>query len=803
MTRPVPVLAFLLGSLAWPCGAQVPARTLFSSDFELDTLEDPAQSAITDPVYLRAWRQQFLDSRHPRFMVAAVAAGAPEGARHLSLPLRGARALLVTEEEFPLLPGQRLELRALARWDPLGTGRWGMRVQVTGGESYSLFEGSGESPAWAEIAGSFAIPAGAERGRVEIWLESEPGSRAGALGIDAIEIRAVPQLTWNFRGALRRIGVEDEHPLALRSVGYPADSYQLEFQVIDLVGAVRFGESKTLLVNEEFPIDYSPHLPWAFHDLPRGLYEIALHVRAASGWDWKEVRRIALAGTPEFERRAGGVAWGFEIDAYETEPEWLAPLAPDRILVEIPAAMATGAAGAPRWLVTNPSREPALLIDPERGWGKEEIERLEPLLPELYTWYLRAGPRAAPVRTAFASHKERAPYLRVAAVHPRGQEHDAAPHDIVTAPEAGARALLDFGPRSGPWSARVELGSTPIGDRSRELARALYLLVARAPAAIYLVHPETTLLDRLADGDLAASETLLVWEYVTGFLSGAEYVAAEPWDPDGHCLSFRRDGEEYLVVLCDGAPHTLLLPGGAGASGRDPFGTHVHLDADAEGRESIPVSRSPLLVRGLDFARLRTVESLRARGDDIRGRVEEQPVVLELTNHYPGAVRVALELRAPRDWEVDLGLEPRRVDAGKSAAWPLRVKVPPWFGIEGESRLEGIVRIETPAGATVASPVAIDVPMESPLVEIRALGVGTSDADILVRNRTGAPLPMHVYLLARPQGIERTWIDQELPPGAERTFHIRYPTPPDELWVGVTLPRHHSYVNKLVQVEAK
>ncbi|MCI0652758.1 MAG: hypothetical protein L0Z55_12840, partial [Planctomycetes bacterium] len=102
-------------------------RPIFAADFELGVLENLELERITEPRYLAAWQQLYPDARHPRFMIAALARGGAEasGARYLSVPLLGARALFVTRGAIPLVPEQLLRWSVRARWGASAKGRWG------------------------------------------------------------------------------------------------------------------------------------------------------------------------------------------------------------------------------------------------------------------------------------------------------------------------------------------------------------------------------------------------------------------------------------------------------------------------------------------------------------------------------------------------------------------------------------------------------------------------------------------------------------------------------------------------------
>ena len=125
--------------------------------------------------------------------------------------------------------------------------------------------------------------------------------------------------------------------------------------------------------------------------------------------------------------------------------------------------------------------------------------------------------------------------------------------------------------------------------------------------------------------------------------------------------------------------------------------------------------------------------------------------------------------------------------------WNFGVKVPAWFALDGPMKITGTLTVKPKSGKRLTFPVALDLPLQSSLVEIRGVEIEAGTADVAVRNSSDTALVLNVYLLARPGNSEITRLDQILAPGAERTYRIAYEPPtgvekPTKLWVGITIP---------------
>ena len=143
---------------------------------------------------------------------------------------------------------------------------------------------------------------------------------------------------------------------------------------------------------------------------------------------------------------------------------------------------------------------------------------------------------------------------------------------------------------------------------------------------------------------------------------------------------------------------------------------------------------------------------------------------------------------------------------GAVGEWGLSLRVPPYFGIDGPMELAGTALIEPEGGEPVRSRVKVQVPMQSPLVAIEPVGIGTRDADIRVKNRSDRSLTIDVYLLAQPGYREKTWVQEVLAVGEERTYRIDYAQAnpaPSEVLVSVSLTTLHAYVNKKYDIPAR
>ena len=98
----------------------------------------------------------------------------------------------------------------------------------------------------------------------------------------------------------------------------------------------------------------------------------------------------------------------------------------------------------------------------------------------------------------------------------------------------------------------------------------------------------------------------------------------------------------------------------------------------------------------------------------------------------------------------------------------------------------------------------LDVPVDSPLVEIRSLGVGSKDAEIRVRNKSDKVVQIRVNLLVTPDGPERTHYRERLAAGEERSYSIAFPAAKGKrkLWVGVAIDNPESYINRTYAIPA-
>ena len=93
-------------------------------------------------------------------------------------------------------------------------------------------------------------------------------------------------------------------------------------------------------------------------------------------------------------------------------------------------------------------------------------------------------------------------------------------------------------------------------------------------------------------------------------------------------------------------------------------------------------------------------------------------------------------------WEVSSNIDQRRIDAGRDAEWLLSVRIPVWFGIDGSTRLTGTLTITPQGGDEVELPLSLPVPIDSPLVDVRAIGIDGTSADIEITNQSAhAPGP--------------------------------------------------------------
>lgn len=829
----------------------IEGRVLYRTRFDLGELDRPevdeisgflgslglrAVTSLEPPEHL-AELMADLGVQLPEFMEPVLApGGAPDGDRYLRQRLRGGDALLITRDPVSLVPGAALHLSALARWDALGEGSWEALVRLADGKVVSLFLGTGAQPEWRPISGRNVVPPQAQSGWLELWLYGRrAGVRDGELGLDDLVLEQRPRLGLAWQRALRRVDPRDEQPLTLRSHGLAgaADPYRLQLAVKGADGRRVWDQSTELLITDAYPMDYTPRVAWSALQLARGLYTLEVTLERADGARLHEVHSFALGGPPPFPRVPGAVKWGVELPHAGYEPRWLLGLAPDAVLVPVEAPPA-GAAGPllADWLRRAPRFEVAGLLHEVRPWQEERSGDLELLTEHVRRWYWDGEP--AQGQALLERLLARAPYIEIGYRLPRGVRTAPPPGEALvlasarapdmpvtrerpTTPQtpgaqgtpaqdlpdpATATAVRDLlAGIARPFSTRIEV---PGGDdRSSALARSLYLHAAAAPRAVFVWADEALFEQSLIDGGALPTRAYLAWEFVVGYLSGATFVGEESFDPQATCLVYRRDGEEALVVFTEEAGHELILHAGDLAQSYDSLGTRRPL-AGRDGKIVLPVTHDPLLVTGLDLARVRTVGSLVIEAAGVTRSGESQGVEIRLTNHYPGTTRVTLDLALPAGWVREHEVDALRLEAGSEGVWRLAVRVPPALGVEGATRLTGTLRLEPDGRPPVTLPIQREVPLESELVEIRAVGIGPTDADIVIRNRTGETIEARIYLAVEPSGTDRIIPRQTLLPGMEQSFHLSYPEvrggPPRQLLVSVVMPARRAYANKVFPV---
>ena len=246
----------------------------------------------------------------------------------------------------------------------------------------------------------------------------------------------------------------------------------------------------------------------------------------------------------------------------------------------------------------------------------------------------------------------------------------------------------------------------------------------------------------------------------------------------------------------------MTLPGGRGKS-YDIYGGTTVLETDAEGMTTILVDKNPRLIEGFDMERIRTYRSLKAKIRE--GKGTEQQIAVAIENFFQEPVRAKLEVKLPRRWEFLTPSTPKFLEAGERAEMVLGVRVPRALGIDGAAKLSGELQLTTNSGRRTRIPVALDVPIDSPLVEIRPVSLGTTEAEVKVTNISDQALEIRVNLLLTPNGPERTRYGQKLAPGEERSYQISYSEAKKKrsMWVGVAVERPESYVNRTYDIPAQ
>ncbi|MEM7165917.1 MAG: hypothetical protein AAF581_10655 [Planctomycetota bacterium] len=828
--------AFVVACLCWTSawGQQqntFPGVRIFETNFDLRELNRPEIEDVKDllrflglvPVYSNNAPERLREilastgTNLPEFMEAVLGAGgSSDGDRYLRLRYQGGNALLTSRDALPVIPGARVRITAQARWDELGGGHWEALLRFADGSVASLYVGRDAASEWKQIGGENIVPAGNDKAWLEIWLHGYRGAKQqGELGLDEIVVETLPRVGVVWNGASRRIDVTDESPFDLKSFALPSaeEPYEMHLEILDRTGRRLHAEDRNFLITKEYPLDYSPRFSWDDLSISRGIYQLQMSLRSPQGYQLTESRAFALAGTPIFRYAPGPVQWGVELRDASKRPLWFDAVAPQRVLIHLspdnqPQDL------LPAWLPKETkSVVNAVLAQPSR-WNVKKAKTLAPLVEDVLAWYWRGDPQAG--KAFFDALRGLAPYLVVGQELAPGAAPTATPQtaprgnaEVLVTPAATmitAGELLPFLAGAGDTHvSRIQLPApstapdAPVWDPHQDLARRLYTHAAAQPRAVFVQALEGLFLEHTVDGGILPTRSLLTWEFVVSFLSGASFVRVEEWDPNGICLAFRRDGAEYVAFFTDGADHTLTLHGGGNVRAFDSVGAPVTI-ASAGATVTIPVTRDPLLVAGLDLARIRTRRSLVAVSEGLIRNTDKQAVKISLTNHFPDVVRASFDAKLPKGWELDAPPEPRRLDPSSAHQWTLGVHVPPDAGVSVGAFLEGQLELELVDGERIQLPIRTPIPIKSSLVEIRSIGLGNEDADIVVRNLTDEPLRANVYLAVAPDGSDLVRRGEVLPPGVERTYQIRYPMTEGtkrQLLVSVSIPSRRAFANRV------
>lgn len=803
----------------------IAGRTIYQANFDLGELnrreiEDERRFlerwiyrvfSTTLPAYLEPVLET-LGSPLPEFMSPVLRNGGdPAGDRYLAFDFEGGNALVTTranpnETSLKWDAGARIHARFQARWDDLGAARWELLLRQENGNVFPLFLGEGASSDWQTFEVRKILPLDQVSGDLEIWLYGyQEGKRPGELGIDAIEVQIQPRIGVEWSTALGRVAPTDEHPFTVKSFALPSSSepYQLRYEILAEDGAVLVEDQQPLLVQENTEMDFSPRIVWRELELARGVYTIRITVVSPDGGMLTESRGFALAGPPAFAKGVGATEWGITVMRDRFAPDWIPVVEPDAVLIPVlppPDGLAPWLEGESKLSIHLAMNEVE-----DRPWRPNDAETIASWLRRYRNWYWTNDRDGAEIMDRL---RQQAPYLRTGVrVAPGTQVPPSLMTAVVDVPFPGDRwqAVIDaLAPMTRNWVARVAVPQSAQVDD--DLARALYVAAAYAPRALFLERADSTLLRSSPEGERIPRRTLLVWDFVTAFLSSATFVGFEAWQDGVYCLTFRRDGEDFLVAFTDQKPAALRLHGGSGAQGFDSVGSPVPISVGTDGRTTVPVGPAPILVQNLDYSRIRTVRSLRVTSEGVGKNTTQQVVKVSLKNHYPKVLRATLDYELPAGWVAQKALEPLHLDSGTTRDWELTLRVPSFLGASGETALGGSLTLTPESGAPVAVPIEQAIPVESPLLSIRTLGLGDTDSEVAIRNRTDRTLVANIYLAAQPGAAERTFLRQTFPPGVELKFRIEYPgatvrnRTPDvdpELLVSVAVPAEKAFVNRV------
>ncbi|MEM7261048.1 MAG: hypothetical protein AAF488_03595 [Planctomycetota bacterium] len=759
--------AFVTSTDASPVpGGVVPTRVLLHEDFELGDLEDPALPSIERiEEYLQsAWEPVF--EGYPKFMTPSLEriAGSivgPQGRRFLRYPVRSGDAA-IRGPSFSLKPWMQLRVAADLRWKGLGNGSIHVGIVYSDGTRVPFVTGSGADRTWSRLSGENVVPGGVEFGRVEVWIDGDHTRNQGEHGIDNIRVEILPRLSLRSAEKVRRINPGDDRPFLVETVGFPPGEYDLELVLRNRAGVelLRLEQHKFVRLGRQ--IDFRPRVLWPSEPLPRGLYTAELIVRGESGWSLEDRGEFVLAGRALFEPSAGLVRWGIATDPTAAEPAWFSVLGPARnhmpFLIEIDPR--DDLSEVPDWIGALGSHRRAMAIQSENGWDEATIGALLPLRTQFPRWYWMGAKESAD--PFFEQLAKEAPFLRTGRrVSPREVAALGERRPLIELPGRGRelRKVSDL-----EWereSFDVLIDGADLAERSHaadELATLLYLTSARAPQAVFLAEAEKLFVEKTARGDWIPRPALLAWEFVTRFLAGADFEREEKLGR-GTFLAYRRDGEPYLVAIPDGA-QTLEVFGQLdgsidGVEAYGPMGDVERFARDELGRVKIELGGGPVLLRGVDLPKMRTLHSLaiarRAAGEGAAGTT---PLTLTVSSGYREPVKIAFDARYPEGWPGRPDFDPQSVVAGATGEWGFDVEIPVWAGLGGDRSLAGDLVIEV-GNRTERVPFKVDMPTGSTRLGVTRVDGKPNDATVEVENTSGERLRITVYLEIEPDGRRR------------------------------------------------
>ena len=824
-------------------------RVIYENQFEIDHI--PFAQDYELEVF--GFSQRFDELDLPHLMAAEPAVEGSGGAagRVLRLPAGGGRALLISRSNLsrfpagkrptdprhaPIEPGELLSFECAFRHDDLGPGDYELAIRFAfeldedgrevfrdgrGEDLLPLFTGRGARRGWRTERTEAIVPPETVGWRLELRLNATRERSLGTLEVDAIRVVASPRLVLSWDDPLRRISATDTSPVEIMSVGLPTGDYSLDLAVIDDRGEVFGAERMIRYADNEHPIHLLPDgvfltggkVPARAHrsvdENAAGIRYLVVHVKDSKGEKvlFREVP--FLTGDPPFTVGRGRSRHGVVVPM--PLPEWVGPFEPYPALLVPPA-------GLERWpseLATVPEVRRAALFSLATGREPKQIiertaEQFSSLWAAIPRWYLDPPPEDSALLVDLSAA---ARDLRIGVVGDGAGFATGVPRlRTIDRPSAVRDGNLHR------FAARFY--GAAFGTDPEAWTTALFALDAAGASNVYIADPAESLFrpgSSVREG-FTPLVTLLAWQFARGYLGPAQFVGREEWRSDAEALLYRRGDRDAVALIAHGdsfRAKPLTLQVGRSPRAFDALGREVDLPPAEDGRLTIELGGNLqtgrfLLIEGLDLSLERTGRSVAIVSIEGGFRVSA-------INHLGGRATLDPELEFPVGYRLLTPIEPRTVDAGRTATWDLKVELPPSAGIAGTEWARGKLIVRRDDGRTDRVPVEEVIPLECSRVTIERVPAvaGTraaTEVTVRITNREARPLSYHLYLQATPDGRgERTITGEQLAAGESREYvlplsdlssAVRASSQGGSLWVGVTFTdSERGYCNRTFRLE--